>query len=158
MKARDTNVKYMLNIVPNWEQMIQMANDGNSYIFFDHIENDYKFMVRLGGMSLVAYIGIRKDLLDKYETSYPHYNSDTLNDISCHGGFTFNGEFMNNDRDDTIQDYYYYGWDYGHYGDALLHRFSSGIHPAKDDHKWLVPEVVQEGFEVLEQFKRKYKR
>ena len=69
-------------------------------------------------------------------------------EVDCHGGLTFSG----NGKDfyqKLPPGYWYYGWDYAHFGDYTK------LNPSGK--KWTLLEVLEEGKKVLKQFKKYYR-
>ncbi len=111
-------------------------------------------LVLRGPVTITAYCGVPPDMLLAERFSAPY---DELNNYieSAHGGLTFSGKhelalvefapFMN---------YHFWGWDYGHAGDATMLRFDLAdmANPKlaflSHGKKWTLPEVLSETREV----------
>lgn len=64
-------------------------------------------LVKQGPFCLLGYLGVPSG----------HWAAEAeYLDFSCHGGITFQGE---GDGENLPKDWYWYGWDYAHAGDAL---------------------------------------
>lgn len=99
-----------------------------------------------------AYIGIPKD----HPFAGKIYDDIPLN---VHGGLTY-GNFGNADRD---KDYYWYGWDYAHYGDAIRYAEKGkeipeleaiNMYKITGEKEWTVKEVRQELLAAIPEFKK----
>ena len=115
------------------------------------IDDTIRYMVMRGPSALCAYIGIPED--------HPLAGFD-YDDISldCHGGLTFSSI-----GDGKLRpfDYYWYGWDYSHLGDAATYYYDKIYkdifkhHLFGNDKKWTIQEVRDEAYEVANwDFKR----
>lgn len=157
MLQRDRTPHYFVDVDPTWEEMEQMCRNNINAVTFDYKEGDFRIITKVN-MSMVAYVGIKKELMQQKFDNFPGYDEiHYLTKISPHGGFTFAGTFTNNPDDSTLDDYFYYGWDYAHLGDATLYpKFGGtalrGIH-TDHDRKWMPHDVRDEAFEILDQFK-----
>lgn len=78
------------------------------------------------------------------------YTADELDDISVHGGFTYLGQRMSADGDDTE----YLGWDYGHYGDYSLTDELMPISLRINGKKWTTQEILDEVHTVIDQLEK----
>lgn len=99
---------------------------------------DYKWLVLSLGKHPCGYVAVPKN--------HPFYGKDYFdieNDIEVHGGLTFSGRLK--DSND-----YWFGWDYAHAGDYTCWRAICGD---GGDKKWTTKEIVDECFNVIEQFR-----
>lgn len=142
----------MLTIIYAPEQYNQNELKATSFIFGDKVieyfdqESNCRLMISRGFGSFCAYIGIPVS---------PLY--DMTNDFICHGGCTF----MNKGSDDSIWDknYYWFGWDYSHYGDYIIHEVLRSIEPRdmfrskKPKRNRTIYDVTTDCLSVLAQFK-----
>lgn len=111
-------------------------------------------LVLRGPISITAYCGVPSDMLlaERFSDSYEELNNYVE---SAHGGLTFSGkhalalvEFA------PFMSYHFWGWDYGHAGDATMLR--SDLIEMDDPvlaalcsgKKWTLPEVLSEAREV----------
>lgn len=109
------------------------------HIFEDWEQDRLRLMIRRGGGSLCAYVGV--------PVSHPwagkHY--DTI-EVDCHGGLTFSDD---GDGKMWPAGWYWFGWDYAHLGDVTTYDSSRfGLH----DTEWTVPMVKAELLDAIPQF------
>lgn len=77
-------------------------------ILYDKERKGCHLIIRFGGASLCAYIGVPRG----------HRLAEKELDMPCHGGVTF---FSYGDTGCCWRkDWFYWGWDYAHSGDCLL--------------------------------------
>lgn len=107
----------------------------------------FRGLVRHGGVSLCAYIGVPED----------HWAADMEEfDFDCHGGITLR---TLGDGVSFPKGWYWYGWDYGHFGDKL--NFPPEVQATLDasfkkfprlsrypEHFWKLEEVILELVDV----------
>lgn len=123
----------------SWDEI---SNIAAGTILEDGYENDLRYLIVRGPSSLCAYIGIPKD--------HPLANFDYDGiPIECHGGLTF-GEM--GDGDMRPDNYFWYGWDYAHYGDFSFYDTRCGY--VKDGKKWLLEDVRKEIWSVTYEFNK----
>ena len=129
-------------------------------------EKDIQLMIRRG-MAWCAYVGIPM----KYRIT-KNYNDI---DIECHGGLTFGEKGV--DDSEYKKGYFWYGWDYGHFGDYVHYSVEmegkkfdkrtkdykavktvfnemNKSHKENGDKDWKLSEVVSDLFDVAEQFNK----
>ena len=103
------------------------------------VGTDFRALVIHTGFSMCAYIGVPK--------SHWLSNMEDLQ-FDCHWGVTFSGE---GDGQLRPEGWYWYGWDYAHYGDHIAFPEGS-IPPQLAEHfnnifrgkKWTLAEVEQD--------------
>lgn len=86
-----------------------IKDDAVGTIYKDWMHGNLRCMIKRGPVCLCAYIGTKSYILS-------NINYDDL-PVNVHGGFTFGGKWI-----DPLSKYYWYGWDYGHYGDHLYFK------------------------------------
>jgi hypothetical protein len=113
--------------------------DESGKVYRDWEDGEFRCMIMRGPCSLCGYIGVRK--------GNPIYGLDYDDvDIDCHGGLTFAKE---GDGEKWPTGYWWYGWDYAHYGDAAFYEDAIGY----DEIAWTVNDVMAEFPAVIEQFR-----
>lgn len=118
-------------------------NDDPGKIYADWEQDNYRCLVMRGPSSICGYIGVKPDhpYFGKDYSSLEHY-------IECHGGLTFaregNGHWP--------EGYWWFGWDYAHYGDACFYELKEG-RVNYDEFEYSPQDVYNEFPEVIEQFK-----
>jgi hypothetical protein len=124
----------------------QCKTDKAGTIYAEWEEDGYKLLIMRGPASLCAYIGVPK--------GHPLYGKDYDEvDIDCHGGLTFSGEGSQDTSVYRTPGYWYFGWDYAHFGDVNFY----------DDpymvgwHKWTPKEVYLEMKPALGSLTKRYK-
>lgn len=92
----------------------------------DYQREGLRMLVRRGGASLTAYIGVPE--------SHPlaDFNYDDL-PVEVHGGLTFGSTFKD------VPGWFFYGWDYAHLGDRSFYDVK--YREERDGHAWTVEEV-----------------
>ena len=108
-------------------------------ILVDEHHDGVRYLVMRGLGALCAYVGVpvRHPLAGLGADELP---------LNCHGGLTFAGKGAGDPY--RPGRYYWYGWDYGHFQDALF--FSSRVKGIK----WTVKKVVPEVESVVYDFKK----
>lgn len=86
-----------------------IKDDAVGTIYKDWMHGNLRCMIKRGPFCLCTYIGTKSYILS-------NINYDNL-PVNVHGGFTFGGKGI-----DPLSKYYWYGWDYGHYGDHLYFK------------------------------------
>jgi hypothetical protein len=110
-------------------------------ILEDFEQGPVRVMVMRGPSSLCAYVGIPEN--------HPLAGKDYRDlDIRCHGGLTFGCAGGQVENDVYPAGYWWYGWDYAHYGDAVVYDTFHNW----DEHEWTVEEVKYEAIDVAKQF------
>ena len=101
-----------------------------------------RIVIKKSFSSWCAYIGVPNT------SNVSGHDYDNI-DVSCHGGLTFSstnqGFKIPRSLSKDSKEWYWYGWDYAHAGDALSFN-------AKIGHKWSIKEVKSEAIEVAKQF------
>jgi hypothetical protein len=106
-----------------------------------------KGMVMRNMFSLCAYIGI------PMWHPLANLNYDDI-PLEVHGGLTFGSK---GDGEKWPSKFYWYGWDYGHYGDMSIYPLELMeliLKYRENEHGWTVAEVEAELQEAMEQFKK----
>lgn len=108
-----------------WSQILR---DKEGTVYKDWTQDGIRCQIVRGTAALCAYLGVPID--------HPFAGRD-YDDVSleCHGGLTYSRKGCNAGRP---VGWWWYGWDYGHAGDAVV--FSNRIH----GHEWLPVEVKKE--------------
>jgi hypothetical protein len=90
-------------------------------------------------LCIAAYVGVPLE--------HPFANLEGM-DFPCHGGVTFSGP---GDGDVRPAGWYWYGWDYAHFGDQLMlpAELLSSLPLLGSGKRWTLPEVEAELSEVL---------
>lgn len=130
-----------------WKKMV---GDPPGTIYRDWMDAPFRCIIMRGPSCLCAYIGVPLNhvLAGKDPESM---------DIECHGGMNFAD---NGDGRLRPTGWYWFGWDYAHYGDYFF--FYDTIPALKEfqewhlreDHKWFPDEVYEEVIDVVNQFKK----
>lgn len=111
----------------------------------EKITEDAVFIVIRGFASICAYLGVIKEHV---AAGFPYSEMDET--LNVHGGFTFSGDGTQL-RFVGFEDFYFYGWDYGHAGDYTFYgNFGDLFVPRR----WLLHEVIADSREVIQQFLR----
>ena len=112
--------------------------------------------------SLCAYIGVPSwhNLSDTHYTGTSRIEGDFIkgydvnDNINVHGGLTFSGTI------DFLPDYWWFGWDYSHAGDAIFYAHDQNqtvresfqrIESMYAWHEWIVSEVRTELEKALQE-------
>ena len=116
----------------------ECKSDKAGDIYADWIDGEFRCLIMRGPCSLCAYIGV--------PNGHPFYGKDCSDlDIDCHGGLTFSAEAHGK----WPEGYWWFGWDYGHYGDAVFYdKFYN-----YDELQWEPEWVYNEFPEVIAQFR-----
>jgi hypothetical protein len=113
-------------------------------IVHDVFDEKLRFIVMRGPVSWCAYVGIP----DKHPLSGLCYD-DLDGFVDAHGGLTFRGE--GDEPYPWPKGYYWYGWDYAHFGDRCIYH---GMDDAStDEHDWTIDEVIEDSKSAIESFK-----
>ena len=106
-------------------------------ILHDEFRDGLRFIIMRGPVSLCAYIGVP----DGHPLAGFEYDDVP---IDCHGGLTFSG----GGDGYRPKGFWWYGWDYAHFGDYCFH--DDGI-PKKmnEDRKWLLGDVINDSWSVV---------
>ena len=121
----------------------QLAADPEGTVYKEGYSNDIRYIILRGTSALCAYVGIPK----KHPLAGHHYNNFCL---PVHGGLIFGGEGKG---DFLPEDYFWYGWDYGHCNDMSFYNLTSPDY-ALNGKKWTVKDVDNEIWEATYNFKR----
>lgn len=120
-----------------WEELIKVPV---GEILYDEIMDDVRIVVRRNRFSLCGYYGL--------PVVHPLTGTDymAMPDIDVHCGLTYDGYL------EGVKDWYFWGWDYGHYMDKTL----SDVLPQVEEEarEWLVKDVVSDAIDNLGNFKR----
>jgi hypothetical protein len=115
-------------------------------ILYDELDEGLRFIVMRGPGHLCAYIGIPLDhpLANKSYDDLP---------VEAHGGLTFakKGDGF------RPKELFWYGWDYGHYGDYAFYYDEEplkGRFDHSDEKKWLVEDVIEDSWRTKYDFKK----
>lgn len=115
----------------------ECKQDNPGTIYYDEIINGFRCLVMRGPFSLCAYVGVPE--------GHKLYGVDYYKpDIQCHGGLTFSDK--GGDKR-YPSGWWFFGWDYAHFGDAVFYHYLSGI-----DFEWCVEHVIRDVAEVVKQF------
>ena len=94
--------------------MRECTNDKPGTIYADWKHGNYRCIIMRGPCALCGYIGVKSD--------HPAFGKDYSDiDVSCHGGLTFSQE--GKDEGNWPSGWWWFGWDYGHSGDASFYDF-----------------------------------
>lgn len=120
---------------------------GVGTIVHDILEDGLRFIIMRGPFHFCAYIGVPKD------HPLAGFEYDAISFVSAHGGFTFAGEGTKENK--WPEGYYWYGWDYGHYGDRSYYasEITSTI-SERNDKDWTIEEVIKDSWGALYDFKK----
>lgn len=122
-------------------------------ILEDAYLNGVRYIIVRGPVALCAYVGV--------PSGHPLANRD-YNELplSVHGGLTYAGE---GDDKPWPKGYYWYGWDYGHYGDVTFYDLIPGFSPLHDGFsplhdraatRWTFKQVKSEIWDATYEFSR----
>lgn len=117
---------------------IDWSKEGEWQILLEGVTEGVPWLILRGPFALLAYIGV---------PPYSKWAGQSYDDvpISVHGGLTF-GEW--GDGEARPKGLFWYGWDYGHYGDKLHIPFSSIL---ETGHDWTVEEVEKDTIDAAKQ-------
>jgi hypothetical protein len=108
-------------------------------VLLDSSKPNFRALIIRGPVAWCCYIGV--------PLSSPlaglFYSDSPVSEFDCHGGLTFAGY---GDDESRPKGWYYFGWDYGHYGDWIIPI--SSLYPSDTDRKWTFGEVrydIEEG-------------
>jgi hypothetical protein len=115
------------------------------HVFLDKFDEGVRLIIMRGPCNLCAYIGIPK------EHPLAGFEYDDV-PISCHGGLTYASE----GGKQWPEGFYWYGWDYGHSGDATYYDEPPlrGMYSHNDDHKWTPGEVEEDSWTTIWEFQK----
>lgn len=122
----------------------EIALDPVGTIYIDGYENELRYIILRGTAALCAYIGIG--------VNHPLANQDYNNiPIRVHGGLTYacegKGDYLH-------KEYFWYGWDYAHCGDASFYDFKDKPSYKSDAKKWSIDDVKNEIWDATYQMKQ----
>jgi hypothetical protein len=123
------------------KSFVECSKDKPGTIYADWTDGDFRCLIMRGPDSLCAYIGVPK--------GHPFYGKG-YNDINieCHGGLTFSEPA----HDKWPDGFWWFGWDYAHFGDAAFYDLDhGGIGSA--DLPWEPSCVKQQFTDVIKQFR-----
>ena len=110
-------------------------------IYVDEFIDGIRLVIIRGPVCLCAYYGL------PVEHPLAGVNYDEL-PVNVHGGFTFGGEFNrpyhHSQKCMVLKGYYWYGWDYGHYGDQSFWGEEN-----EEEKKWDVESVYNDAVDCL---------
>lgn len=106
-------------------------------IVADWLDDGIRVLVMRGPSSFTAYIGF----LENHLLSGRDYDSIP---IDCHGGLTFSSK----GGDYWPKGFYWYGWDYAHYGDKVIYESSFN----RDGKDWTIGEVIKDSLSTIQDF------
>ena len=110
---------------------------------YDVFDEGLRFIIKRGPFHWCGYVGIPKD------HPLAGFGYDDISFVSAHGGLTFAREGGNN----WPENYYWYGWDYGHSGDYS--HFEHRPDPKeRGDKDWMIEEVIKDSWDTLYEFKQ----
>ena len=118
-------------------------------IVSDYFDEGLRFLIiNIKGSHFCAYIGV--------PSGHPIAGFDCdLISVDCHGGLTFGGE---GGEKGTIypKGYFFYGWDYAHYGDYNYSCFKDEEirEPEANKKDWTLEEVIKDSCVAIDDFKR----
>lgn len=116
-------------------------HDKRGTVYVDKEVEGYRYMVMRGPVALCAYVGVPNG----HPWYGKHYNHV---DVPVHGGLTFSGP----GDQYRPREWWWFGWDYGHYGDHLYglpEKMNPWIIPGQ---VWTVEEVEGEVLQALPYF------
>lgn len=126
----------------NYREMEYRKNRGVEILLKGKYK-DYSFFIVNYGTHPCAYVEIPKN------HKYFGIGYDEI-DIYVHGGLTFsNNDFFYNPI--VIENKWFIGWDYAHYGDYIGHSIKFEKFYSEDDHKWTTEKMFEDVVEVIEQ-------
>jgi hypothetical protein len=97
------------------------------------------------GSHPTAYVGLRKSHR-VVKISKGNYDNVMMLNVGPHGGFTYSGD---NSFEQVYFGYYWFGWDYGHYGD--YQEFPDSVFGKGK--KWTHGEILKEVLQIIIQLK-----
>lgn len=111
-------------------------------LFKDWVEDGVRAIVLRAPWSFCAYIGV--------PLAHPLAGFDyNMIPVNCHGGLTYadrGGEYL-------PEDWYWYGWDYSHFGDFVFYSSAIGtVLPCTGEKLWTLGEITAEVENVLNDF------
>ena len=143
----------------------EVASDPEASVYYYSEHDGVQILVARGPMSLCSYYGV---LLRGRPRNMPGY--EELN-ASVHGGFTFGGSWVKwkgapKEFWRCVDGYFWYGWDYAHYGDksfwpsgekdAILKTLGKG-HDYPDGgrgYPWTPADVTEQAIQRVPEFKK----
>jgi hypothetical protein len=121
----------------------EAADDAPGTVYHDVHEDGIRFAILRGPASINAYVGVPK--------SHPlagHSYDDVR--VNCHGGLTYAGNGLKGLSDE----WYWYGWDYGHAGDRSFYDLKYPLGELRADEKeWGVKDILADTWDALYDFK-----
>lgn len=121
--------------------MRECLDDKPGKIYADWMDGEFRCIILRGPVSICGYIGVNKDN-PLFQKGY-----DDLT-IRCHGGLTFADMGGDGFRPEG---FWYFGWDYAHYGDVAFYDLASGYF-GDEERDWSPQDVMFEFPEVISQF------
>ncbi len=125
-------------------RFIECAGDAPGKIYFDYFDEGVRILILRGPSSVNCYLGIPS----KHPLAGFSYD-DLL--VECHGGLTFAKE-----GDGTLfpSEYFWYGYDYGHAGDASFYDLRPEFGLRKDDKAWTPEEIKSDSWSAVNSFRK----
>lgn len=108
---------------------------------------NYNYYILNLGFFPVAYI----EIPTTHKLYLKHY--DNIN-IDVHGGLTYSENYLWIDNETKLEDGWFIGWDYAHYGDYIGYEKMYPIEMQTEEKKWTTEEIQQEVLNVCEQLER----
>ena len=126
--------------------MRECTNDKPGTIYADWKHGNYRCIIMRGPCALCGYIGVKSD--------HPAFGKDYSDiDVSCHGGLTFSQE--GKDEGNWPSGWWWFGWDYGHYGDVAFFDLKDGRSwQGYESREWSPKDVYDEFEEVINEFEK----
>lgn len=137
-KVNDMNLK---------TTMIECLDDEPGTIYADWEDGEFRCLIMRGPAAICGYIGV-KELNPLYGKDY--FDPDV--DIDCHGGLTYSA--MGNDTFKRPSGYWWFGWDYGHWGDKSFYDYTYHLISGTNSMEWSPEYVYSEFPDVISQFKK----
>ena len=109
---------------------------------------DFQFVILTVGTHPCAYVGVNKKH-KLFGLDYDELYEENRN-IECHGGMTYASDHISQVK--NMGKRWWFGWDYGHYGDFHDSNLYRGILEGfGGDRRWLLDEIYIEVLEVMKQ-------
>lgn len=133
-----------------WQEVV--TKQAKETVYYGEYGKDIRILVRRGGASLCAYVGI------PIEHPLAGFFYDDM-PLDCHGGLTFCEEGKKDN--DWPEGFYWYGYDYAHAGDYMTYYdtlpSSTSLKNLKvlalrEDRKWTIKDVKAEAESVAYDF------
>jgi len=127
------------------DSMKDCLDDAPGTIYADWEQDGYRCLIMRGPCSICGYIGMKE--------GHPAFGKDYNDiDVRCHGGLTFaHDDKTGGDR--WPSGWWWFGWDYAHYGDVPFYDLRDG-RVYYDDQEWSPKDVCAEFPEIIEEFNK----